>query len=205
MGSGIGACIPPAPARSRGAWGCNGEIRTSCCSPPHHCTGERGKSNTDGELEGSAQTDLPEGVGAAISLPGIAVQGGATHLNRPQPLLYLQMCVMGGAGETAPPIHVPVMRMGYTGATPGIMREPLHKLTALGLHSCTVRGGWNQRRGAGCWLPAGSQPPLGWNRGSGGGKHRGGLSVLLSDPFLQPWSPAGLEGSCAATGGPVQG
>lgn len=103
MGSGIGACIPPAPARSRGAWGCNGEIRTSCCSPPHHCTGEHGKSNTDGELEGSAQTDLPEGVGAAISLPGTAVQGGATHLNCPQPLLYLQMCVMGGGRRNCPP------------------------------------------------------------------------------------------------------
>lgn len=46
--------------------------------------------------------------------------------------------------------------MGCTAATPGIMWEPLHKLTALGLHSCTVRRGWNQRRGAGCWLPASS-------------------------------------------------
>lgn len=102
MGSSIGACIPPAPARSRGAWGCNGEIGTSCCPPPHHCTARCGEANTDGEQEGSAQTDLPEGVGAAISLPGTAVQQGATHLNCPQPLLYLQMCVMGGQEKLLP-------------------------------------------------------------------------------------------------------
>lgn len=70
----------------------------------------------------------------------------ATHLNCSQPLLYLQMGVRGGR-KNCLPIHVPVMRMGCTGATPVMMWEPLHKLPALGLHSCTVRGGWNQCRG----------------------------------------------------------
>lgn len=37
------------------------------------------------------------------------------------------------------------------------------------------------------------------------GQHCGGPSVLLSEPLLWPWSPAGLEGSCVVTGGPVQG
>lgn len=97
------------------------------------------------------------------------------------------------------------MRTGRPAATPVITQEPLHKLPALGLHSGMARGGWNQHRGAGCWLLAGSQPPPHCNGGSGGGKHHGGPSVLLSEPLLRPCSPAGLEGSCAATRGPVLG
>lgn len=177
---------PSCTGQKQKSMGVQWRICTFCCPPPHHCTGRCGEANMEREQERSAQTDMPEGAGAAISLPGTAVYGGATHPNCPQPLLYLQMCVMGGQDKLAPRL--------CTGHENVIMQEPLQKLPAAGLHSCRARGGWNQHRGAGCWLPAGSQPPLGWNRVLQG-QAPWGPSGLLSEPLLRPWSPAGLQGS----------
>lgn len=190
MSRGCAAEMPPLHPSCTGqkqkSMGVQWRICTFCCPPPHHCTGGCGEANMEREQERSAQTDMPEGAGAAISLPGTAVYGGATHPNCPQPLLYLQMCVMGGQDKLAPRL--------CTGHENVIMQEPLQKLPAAGLHSCRARGGWNQHRGAGCWLPAGSQPPLGWNRVLQG-QAPWGPSGLLSEPLLRPWSPAGLQGS----------
>lgn len=194
-GSSIGACSPPARASSRAARGCNGEICTSCCPPPHCCTGGCGEANREGEQEEVPKLTCPrEQVQPSASLV-LLCRGGCTPELPPAPDLSTDVCE--GGQDKLPPIHVPVMRTGCTAATPGIMWEPLHSCQHW---VCTtarpeVAG---TSRGAGCWLPAGSQPPLGWNGASGGGQQRGAALCCSQSP----WSLAGLEAAAWPAEGP---
>ena len=152
-------------------------------SPLHRgCTA---RPNGTGGQEGSAQT-------AAIALPGPGCAGEG-HTPELPPAPVLSTCVSGGGHrETASLPPVPVMRTGCTGAPPipVTMREPLGKLTALGLRSPPL-----QLHGVSPQEPAtGSPPPPGQNRGAAG---LGGSSQTRS---CGPGPPAELEGGHAVSG-----
>lgn len=169
-GSSLGACSPPALARSRGAWGSDAETHTSCCPPPQHCTGGVARpTRRDSRREVTTLTSLREQAQPSASLV-LLCRGGHTAEQSPAPALSTDV---GGAGDAASPCTYRSRERGALEPPQGLCRSP-HKLPARALHSGTTRGGWKQCRGAGpapSWLPA----PPGWSGDSAGGRHRGAL------------------------------
>lgn len=99
-GSSLGACSPPALARSRGAWGSNAETHTSCCPPPQHCTGGVARpTRRDSRREVTTLTSLREQAQPSASLV-LLCRGGHTAELSPAPALSSDVW---GEQETLPP------------------------------------------------------------------------------------------------------
>lgn len=108
-----------------------------------------------GTAGGSAQTDLPEEQASAL----LVLLGRVGHSPELLPAPALSTDVWGGARRNCLPIHVPVMRMGCTAATPVIMWEPPTAAST----ACTQLHGerclepaQRSRMLAPSWLPASS-------------------------------------------------
>lgn len=121
--------------------------------PPPRCTGGCGEANTEGEQEVMPKlTCLRSRCRHQPSWYCCA--GWGTHLNCSQPC-FIYRCVWRGQ-EKLPPHPCTGHENGVHCSHPSDDVGAPPQLLALGVHSCTVRGVWNQRRGAGCWLPASS-------------------------------------------------
>lgn len=184
-GSSLGACSPPALARSRGVWGSNAETRTSCCPPPQHCTGRAaGPTGRDSRREVTALTSPREQAQPSASLVLLCRAGHTAEL-APAPALSTDVW---GSSRHCLPCTYRSRERGAPEPPQPLCRSP-HKLPARALHSGTARGSSGQQGLAPSWLPASP----GWSR------------VLLGQP---PWgshsrscSPAPRQGWRAAVHG----